>query len=94
MPMGAASAFVEFAAQCEAGGTNAARLDCSVKRSAWLICPGRDFVVAREARKNRQPGGVGGSPRVGTLLVGRQVPDGGRACSSTAEPLGDALYSS
>src|ERR1700690_368284 len=34
MPMGAADAFEEFAAQCDAGGTNAARLDCSVNRSA------------------------------------------------------------
>src|ERR1700690_3004448 len=32
MPIGAASAFDEFEAQCEAGGTNAARLDCSVNR--------------------------------------------------------------
>src|SRR5580700_11758848 len=39
MPIGAAFAFEEFAAQCEAGGTKAARLDCSVKRNAWLICP-------------------------------------------------------
>ena len=34
MPMGAAEALVELAAQCEAGGTNAARLDCNVNRSA------------------------------------------------------------
>src|SRR5579862_3332583 len=34
MPIGAASAFEELAAQCDAGGVNAARLDCSVKRSA------------------------------------------------------------
>ena len=39
MPIGAASAFVEFAAQCDAGGTNEARLDCSVNRRACLICP-------------------------------------------------------
>ena len=30
---------VEFAAQCDAGGTNAARLNCNVKRIAGLICP-------------------------------------------------------
>src|SRR4030081_3169088 len=34
MPMGAAFELLELAAQCEAGGTNAARLCCSVKRSA------------------------------------------------------------
>src|ERR1700680_1526307 len=34
MPIGAADAFDEFAAQCDAGGVNAARLDCSVNRSA------------------------------------------------------------
>src|ERR1700692_753299 len=34
MPIGAASAFDEFAAQCDAGGTNAARLDCRVNRRA------------------------------------------------------------
>src|SRR5580700_6050643 len=39
MPIGAASAFEEFDAQCDAGGTNAARLDCSVNRRAWLISP-------------------------------------------------------
>ena len=39
MPIGAALALVEFAAQCEAGGTNAARLFCSVMRSACLISP-------------------------------------------------------
>src|SRR3984893_4893750 len=39
MPIGAASAFEEFAAQCDAGGTNAARLDCRVNRRAWLMWP-------------------------------------------------------
>ena len=34
MPMGAANALLEFAAQCEAGGTIAARLFCRVKRNA------------------------------------------------------------
>ncbi len=37
MPMGGAEAFDVFEAQCEAGGTKAARLDCSVNRSACLI---------------------------------------------------------
>jgi hypothetical protein len=32
--MGAASASLEFAAQCDAGGMKAARLRCSVKRMA------------------------------------------------------------
>ena len=39
MPIGAALALVELAAQCDAGGTKAARLDCSVKRSACWIFP-------------------------------------------------------
>ena len=39
MPMGAAFALVELAAQWEAGGTNAARLFCSVNRKACLISP-------------------------------------------------------
>ena len=39
MPIGAAFGFVEFAAQCEAGGVNAAMLEFSVNRSAWLIAP-------------------------------------------------------
>src|SRR5580700_7651506 len=34
IPIGAALALVEFAAQCVAGRTNAALLDCSVNRSA------------------------------------------------------------
>src|SRR5882762_8235335 len=34
IPMGAAKALLEFAAQCEAGEINAARLCCRVKRNA------------------------------------------------------------
>jgi len=37
--MGAADALEVFEAQCEAGGTKAARLSASVKRRAWWICP-------------------------------------------------------
>src|SRR5271156_3808233 len=39
IPMGAALAFDVVAAQCDAGGTKAARLFCSVNRSACLIAP-------------------------------------------------------
>jgi hypothetical protein len=39
MPIGAALAFVEFAAQWVAGKTNAARLCWTVKRNACLIEP-------------------------------------------------------
>src|SRR5271156_858555 len=39
IPIGAALAFVVVAAQCDAGGTKAARLFCNVKRSACLIAP-------------------------------------------------------
>jgi len=39
MPMGAAFELLELAAQCEAGGINAARLFCRVKRSAREIFP-------------------------------------------------------
>ena len=39
MPMGAAFALLEFAAQCDAGGTIVARLFCCVNRIACLICP-------------------------------------------------------
>lgn len=39
MPIGAAFALDEFAAQCVAGGTNSARLDCSVNRMAWFTVP-------------------------------------------------------
>src|SRR5450432_446280 len=39
IPIGAALALVELAAQCEAGGTNAARLFCKVNRNACLISP-------------------------------------------------------
>src|SRR5579862_3783862 len=39
IPIGAAMDCVEVAAQCDAGGTNAARLNCNVNRIAWLIYP-------------------------------------------------------
>src|SRR6266581_18696 len=38
-PMGAAFELLELAAQREAGGINAARLCCRVKRRAWEIFP-------------------------------------------------------
>ncbi len=53
----------------------AARLQREAQRVVDLA--GGDFVVARQAGKDRQACGVGGSPRVGALLVSRQVPDGG-----------------
>src|SRR5713226_8257655 len=36
------------------------------------------FVIANQAGKNRQAGGIGGRPCPGTLLVGQQVPNRGR----------------
>ena len=37
------------------------------------------LVVARKARKDRQPGGVGGGPAPWSQVVGAQVPDGARS---------------
>jgi hypothetical protein len=39
MPIGAAFALVEVAAQCEAGGVKAAMLFSRVNLSAWLTAP-------------------------------------------------------
>jgi len=40
---------------------------------------GGDFVVANEAGKDGQAGGVGAGPGVGALLVGEEIPDGAGA---------------
>src|SRR5207253_8352750 len=37
-----------------------------------------DFVIPNQSHKNRQPGGISGSPGVGTLLINGHVPYGGR----------------
>ena len=52
MPIGAAFAFVEFAAQCDAGGTNAARLILQCESNGVIDCAGGDFVIAHKPREN------------------------------------------
>src|SRR5580704_1274522 len=41
-------------------------------------CAAGDFIVANEAREDREACGVGAGPGVGTLLVGEKIPDGSR----------------
>ncbi len=43
-----------------------------------LNLAGSHFVIAHQARKNRQSGRVGGGPGVGPLLVAQQIPHRGR----------------
>src|SRR5580692_630771 len=45
--------------------------------NGMLNLAGGYFVIANQAGKNREAGGVGGCPCPRTLLIGLKIPDGG-----------------
>ena len=80
MPIGGAYCADVVEAKCEAGGVKPALEFCTVKRIAWLMTPAFDFIVANQAGKNRKSSGVSAGPGVRALLIGCEIPDGGRSC--------------